>query len=228
MKRINAARLGAVTLDTKLITPSRVITRIREEHVKTLILRAVIVGVCVASAVRTTDAQSASPIGKGSWIASGSAGISHDGGDQQSTTNVFLSPSGLYFVRARWAVGGSFEAGYTSISSASTRTLGLGPEVRYFAADLTDRTLPFLRVAVRPAWTRFKQDGQPYAASLRELQWEGGAGLTQLLVAHVGLTAELYYTKIHAHADDGGIVALDHDLTNDSYGLRLGITAFVF
>jgi hypothetical protein len=63
---------------------------------------------------------------------------------------------------------------------------------------------------------------------LRDIQWEGGAGITQLLVAHVGLTAELYYTKIYAHADDGGIVALDHDLTNDRSGLRLGITAFVF
>jgi len=191
--------------------------------------RAFAIGASLVIGAGVAHAQTSSPIGKGSWIVSGAAGISHNGQDGVSEgTNFFLSPSGLYFVRPKLAVGGTVSASYSTGGGSTDKTFGIGPEIRYFAADLTDKTLPFVRATVRPLWGRFEVDALPNASSSHQFQWEVGAGLTQLLATHVGLTGELYYNQTHAHFHNGGTTIIDSDVTSSSYGLRIGITAFVF
>jgi hypothetical protein len=192
--------------------------------------RSAVVGVCLGVGASAAHAQAAtSPIGTGAWIVSGSAGWTHNDPDVQTAgTTMFLSPSALYFFRPRWAIGGSVDLGYSHSGIYKTKSLGVGPEVRFYPADLTDKTLPYLRASVRPSWLQAEVGSG--RSSTRDLQSDFAVGLTRLLATHVGLSGELFYTHLASHFGDSGGAGgpPNPDITTDSYGLRFGITAFVF
>jgi hypothetical protein len=164
-----------------------------------------------------------SPLHTGGWIISGSAGLSHRHieADDQDETSVSLAPSGLYFVTPRLAVGGSVLLGYDSY--LSDWSYGIGPEVRYFIADPTDKLLPFVRASVVPQWQRIRGDqigGENFTTRLTTVT--AAAGLTQIVATHVGVTGEAYVAR--ASYDSGNRQPGSRETM---YGLRFGLTIFV-
>ena len=189
--------------------------------------------VAVASLVSAAaNAQQSSPIGQGSWIIGGSAGLSrnHDDATDQTATFARLSPTGLLFVRPRLAIGGALTLGYSSTPAASFTAIGLGPTARYYFGDMTGQLFPFLSIAVIPVWQESNAkntfNGLPGLsdATNRIITMDGSVGLTRLVATQVGLTGEAYYTRIANKIDVGA-----NSQTRNSYdvGLRFGITVFV-
>ena len=178
------------------------------------------------------NAQQSSPIGQGSWIISGSAGLSrnHDDATDQTATFARLAPSGLLFVRPRLAIGGALALGYSSTPVVSYLTIGLGPSVRYYFGDMSGQVFPFLSAAVIPVWqesnAKNAASGLPGLADAtnRIISFDGSVGLTRLVATQVGLTGEAYYTGIDNKIDVGS-----NSQNRKSYdlGVRFGITVFV-
>ncbi|HEY4218235.1 MAG TPA: hypothetical protein VGM67_13920 [Gemmatimonadaceae bacterium] len=168
----------------------------------------------------------ASPLHTGGWIIDGSAGVSHQRDDDTdvSTTAITLAPSGLYFVTPKLAVGGSALLGYAS--QFSEWTYGIGPEVRYFIADTSAKLLPFVRASIVPQWERIRSEfnGGETTLTSRLTTATAAAGLTQMVVTHVGVSGEAYFSRqvFHVNRDVG-----HGDEHVSSYGVRFGLTVFV-
>ena len=194
---------------------------------------------CVAAQVvagsfvsASANAQQSSPIGQGSWIIGGSAGLSsnHDESSDQTATSVRLSPTGLVFVRPRLAIGGALSLGYSSSSNASFKTYGLGPSIRYYFGDMAGQLFPFVNASVMPVWQKSSVKSvsglpiSPSDATNRIIAYDGSVGLTRLVATHVGLTGEAYYARLSSKIDAGSSTT-----NRNSYdvGLRFGITVFV-
>ena len=187
-----------------------------------------------AAAVHSSpaNAQQSSPIGQGSWIISGSAGLSsnHDESTDQTATSVRLSPTGLRFVRPRLAIGGTLALGYSSTTNASFSYFGIGPSLRYYFGDMAGQTFPFISASMIPVWQKSNVKSQPSGfpppsdATNRLISFDGSLGATRLVATHVGLTGEAYYTRLQNHIDAGSTTT-----NRNSYdvGLRFGITVFV-
>ena len=184
--------------------------------------------IVAASIVSSPLLAQGSPTGKGSWIISGSAGASSqkvDGVDG-TTTSISLAPSGLYFVSPGLALGGAVSFGYFTSSLASSTAFGIGPSIRYYFGDRTGKTLPFVSATVAPTWTTTDPKNSTTAnTTTNGLEVEGTIGFTHLLVPHVGITGEAYYSHMNFGSDRGSV-----HVTQNSYavGVRFGITAFVF
>lgn len=200
--------------------------------VSSLVMSAVSAVVLGASAA---VAQQPSPIGHGSWLVGGSAGLSRDHANGGSTrTTASLAPVGLYFVAPGLALGGTLNVGYaTGVAQGGDShetVLGVAPTIRYFFGDLADKVFPYLNASVGPAWDRLTIGGGSSDITTRSIDLTGSAGLMDMIVPHVGLSAELYYTARHRSSDreaqSGGTVTVTAD--NQSYGLRFGINAFVY
>jgi hypothetical protein len=181
----------------------------------------------------SANAQQSSPIGQGSWIIGGSAGLSsnHDDATDQTATSVRLSPTGLIFVRPRLAIGGALTLGYSSSSNASFKTYGLGPSVRYYFGDMAGQLFPFVNASVMPIWQKSNVKSvvnglpiSPSDATNRILAYDGSIGLTRLVATHVGLTGEAYYARLRSTIDAGSTTT--HRNSYD-VGMRFGITVFV-
>ena len=209
--------------------------RLTETHMKTRTAALLFSAAQVAAASLVSsqaNAQQSSPIAQGSWIISGSAGLSsnHDESTDQTATSIHLSPTGLMFVRPRLAIGGTLSLGYTSTKQASYSTVGLGPSVRYYFGDMAGQLFPFISASVIPVWA--KSDVKlpingflPLSdATNHIITFDGSLGVTRLVATHVGLTGEAYYTRMQNHFDAGSTTT-----NRNSYdvGLRFGITVFV-
>lgn len=191
-------------------------------------------GVCaLVFGAATLAAQQKSPIGKGSWLVGGSAGLSHT--DEADVTTASLAPFGLYFVAPHLALGGTLDLAYASshvqVGDSHTTLIGVEPTIRYFFGDLSGNLFPYLNASVGPSWEKFKIDGTGSSADGEQtttgLELTGSAGLMRMLATHVGLTGELYYTHAHQSTD---VSTTTSNITHNqnSYGLRFGISAFVF
>lgn len=184
--------------------------------------------VVAASIVSSPVLAQGSPVGKGSWIISGSAGISSqkvDGADG-SITVVNLAPSALYFVAPGLAIGGAVSFGYFTTPQSSSTSFGVGPSIRYYFADKAAKTLPFVSATVAPTWQSSDPKGSTVpSTSSNNLSVEGTIGFTHLLVPHVGITGEAYYNHLSLNSDRG---TLHVDQSAYTIGVRFGLTAFVF
>ena len=182
----------------------------------------------VASIVSSPLCAQGSPTGKGSWIISGNAGLSSqkvDGADA-TTTSINIAPSGLYFVSPGVAVGGTVSFGYLTNPSVSSTSFGVGPTIRYYFGDRTGKTLPFVSARVAPTWTsNDPKNSTSESTTSTGLEVEGTIGFTHLLVPHVGITGEAYYTYLDFSSDRGSLHATQ---SASAFGLRFGVTAFVF
>jgi hypothetical protein len=168
-----------------------------------------------------------SPIGEGTWIVGGSASLvgSHQNGGT-NTTSFSIAPLGLRFLAPRVAVGGNVLLGYSSNSFASGWSYGIGPSLRYYFGDPTGKTFPFVSGSVIGQWAnstlKHPATNQDPDVDSHVVLLDASVGITQMLATHVGLTGELFYD--HRDAKSGTLItATVHD-----YGLRFGITAFVF
>ena len=195
---------------------------------------AALLAVAVAVVASSAEAQQGSPINAGGWIIAGSGGLSSstDDASDRTTTSFRLSPTGLYFVQPRLAIGGSLPFSYTSFSTGGHATVfGLGPSLRYYFGEPTGQLFPFISASVLTSW----QNSQATSViagnrvtnevTSRLLSLDGSAGITRMLATHVGLTGEAYYTHSSSRAEIGAssLKQEGHDL-----GLRFGLTVFIY
>lgn len=184
---------------------------------------AIATAVSLAVAAGVAGAQTSSPIDRGSKIIAGSAGWSRTTPERGSAeTSISLSPSVLYFVRPHLAVGGSLTGAYDRRTPVTSTGFGIGPEVRYYDGALTDRTLTFIRASLVPTWEHFKTD-QGVKADVTTWRSDFGAGIAQLIATHVALNGEVFYAKSWARRPQ-----IDDASSTSAFGLRFGLTAFVF
>ena len=163
------------------------------------------------------------PTDRGSKILSGTASVSHtsSGG---GVTNVSLQPSLLYFMADRVALGGGIGLSYADGENASVTTWSLGPELRFYFKSSSAKTLPYVGAAVRFGASNADSDISEGAdASFWAL--EGVAGLTFMLSRQVGVAGEAFVSR-----DEQTFDTQLADVTNSAtrFGLRFGITAFIF
>jgi outer membrane protein W len=187
-------------------------------------------GVLISASIVSSQALAqGSPIGKGSWIISGGASASsqHNNGTDQSTTSLSLAPSALYFVRPGLALGGAVSLGYFDGSIGTTKSFGIGPSIRYYFGDAAAKTFPFVSATIAPAWlwTDPKNSSTARSTSQHSLEAEGTIGLTHLVATHVGITGEAFYQHQSFDTDIGTVHATQ---SSYAFGVRFGITAFVF
>jgi len=172
-------------------------------------------------------------VSKGSWIISGSAGFSqsHDDLSDQTQTFVNASPTALMFIASRFAVGGTVTAGYSKAGSSKFTSFGVGPSARYYMGDSSSKWLSFVSASVFPQWGSSKLTtfvngvATPVDIDQTNLAMDASLGLTRLLVTHVGVTGEAYFTRVKRSATNGGTT---NDFTTNSFGLRFGLTAFLY
>lgn len=79
------------------------------------------------------------PVSRGSWLMSGSAGFSRSRDDfsDQTSTSVSASPTALMFVASRFAIGGTVSGGYSKSDNNRFTSYGIGPSARYYFSDST-------------------------------------------------------------------------------------------
>jgi outer membrane protein W len=174
------------------------------------------------------------PIGDGSWIISGSAGLSshHDETSDRTTTSLRFAPAGMLFVLPRLAIGATLPLSYSSDDGGHATSFGIGPSARYYFGDQAGKLFPFLGASVLPQWqnshrTSVGINGSPVDVdgSNRVISIDGSAGLTRLIATHVGVTGEAYYTHMSSKTDVGSSTS-----SRDAYdvGLRFGLTVFLY
>jgi hypothetical protein len=172
-------------------------------------------------------------VSRGSWIISGSAGFSqsHDDLSDQTSTSISASPTALMFVASRFAVGGRLTGGYSKSGSFKATSYGIGPSARYYMGDSASKWLSFVSASVFPQWGTSKTNAvvggvvTPVDVDATDLAMDASLGLTRLLVTHVGVTGEAYYTRINRSSTSRGTT---NDFTSNAFGIRFGLTAFVY
>ena len=142
-------------------------------------------------------------------------------------SSVSLSPQCLYFLAPRLALGGTVNLGYARTASSYSAVYGIGPAIQYYLAGPTAKTLPFVGASWTPVFDREHVDATSFAPAFdgRALnsRYEATAGVTQLLVDHVGLSATGYLARV---TDSYGASQPGAGWT--VFGIRFGITAFLY
>jgi hypothetical protein len=159
-------------------------------------------------------------LSQGSLIVGGSAGLDvTDTGEGDNVTSIAITPHVERFVRDGLAVGGDVLLGRSSQGDASLTTVGVGPVVAYYFGD-EDTTHPFVRGGVR--WLHASSDFGGGSSSQSTTGLHASAGLLLLLSDAVGVETALYWEH-NRYKPDGGST-----FNTDRYGLKAGVSAFVF
>jgi hypothetical protein len=169
-----------------------------------------------------------SPIAKGSMLVGGSASLSlvDDDGGSDAVLSVSVLPNVLFFAANRFAIGGQLGLTYSSSDDFSATGWALGPAFRYFIAEPSAKTLPFVGASFTIGRTTISAGTGPNV-NLSTTGFEGVAGITWLLVPHVGFDGELFARRATFESSGGGVPVTSEN-TQTAFGLRFGISAFVF
>lgn len=148
-------------------------------------------------------------IDKGSLMIGGTAGFSSTGGDGSDDrfTQIFLNPSLQYFVTRGLAFGGDVTLQHFSQGDSESTTYGVGPAVSYFFGGNERPVYPYLSGSVQ----LLRGNGET------SVGYSASAGAILMLMDAVGLDGSIYY---HISEDD--------DISRNTFGLAVGIAAFVF
>jgi hypothetical protein len=173
------------------------------------------------------------PVSKGAWLISGSAGFSrsHDDLTDQNQTNAGASPTALRFVASRFAIGGTLSASYSKSGSSKFTSYGIGPSARFFLGDTASRWLPFINASVFPQWSTSKSTifvngiSTSITGDQTAIALDGSLGITRILVSHVGATGEAYYTRFNRSSNTNGT---SRDYTVNIFGARFGLSVFLY
>lgn len=167
------------------------------------------------------------PIDKGSKLVGGSASVAvTDDENTSAVTSVTVSPNVLFFVAPRFAVGGLVGVAYSSSDNSSSTNWTLGPALRYFIAEPKATMLPFVGASVQFGRGSFSS-GTSSDVTVTNLGFEGVAGITWMLARHVGLDGELFAQRTTFKAS-GGALPTTSEFSSNRFGVRFGISAFVF
>jgi hypothetical protein len=159
------------------------------------------------------------PTDRGALLVGGTAGFETRGAEGTArATVVSLNPSFGYFVGRNLALGAS--TGLTSITGGgfSETHLGIGPFIAYYFNAPGRTAFPFVRGSV--AYTSITETNVPDRSAFGG---ELAAGYVFMVARNVGITAEAYGEfNATSVAGVGGSVA------GNAFGVRAGVTAFIF
>lgn len=195
------------------------------------IVRPLIVAAFCLAAVQveaqTAQTTPSGPTAMGSKIVSGSARLARvsfdDGTSKSSSTLVSVTPSALWFVRDRVALGGTTGLTYSSFEAASAWGWLLGPAARVFLTTTSERVLPFVGAAFSMGRTYVDFDGSSSESS--SYGFEVMAGAIRMLTRNVGVTSEVYMSRMISGSQSRWP---SRDITATDMGLRFGVSAFVY
>jgi len=149
--------------------------------------------------------------GRGSFT---SVATDNDGASESDRVNqLFVNPSGQYFITPGLAVGGDVLFSYASDDGSNITRYGIGPSVTYFFGRDERSYYPFVSGSV--GVTRFNSGGLDEGRT--QTRYRSSGGVLVMLSRSVGVTGELFYQHI------------DNDqLQTNAFGLAFGISAFLF
>lgn len=166
------------------------------------------------------DGQS-SALDRGSLVVDGDASFTSTGfdGQDERATNLAIRPGVKYFVVERLAVGGELLLGYSSAGDFSRTSFGIGPSADYYFGDLDAALHPFVSGTV--FWATDRADTPTGEVDASFMRLRGSAGLLYLFSEQVGLNGALFYETSEDEVAGSTV-------NRDTYGLSVGIAAFVF
>ena len=151
-------------------------------------------------------------VDRGSLLVGGSGGFSSTGTEQDEddrTTQLSIRPSVEYFVAPGLSLGGELQYSRFSNGGDASTTFGVGPAMSYYFGGRSRRSVyPF--VSVGGAYSR--------SGGTTGLGFDASVGALAMLADAVGVNGSLYYqNRFYEEFSD-----------NNSFGLAVGISAFVF
>ena len=158
-------------------------------------------------------------IDKGSYMLSGTAGLTSAGGDElygeERVTTVTIDPMIGYFFVPNLAFGSEFIYTTTTQGDNTTSCVGFGPRIAYFAGDEDSKTLPFAGVGY--LYTLYS-NGYEYSDTY--LSFSGGAVF--MLARNVGISGRIFY-RMRTYKPTGG-----ESSSVNILGFGFGINTFIF
>ena len=157
------------------------------------------------------------PVDKGSYLLGGTVSFTSEGGDFVSVgsddrrTTLSINPRFALFVTPGLALGAAVSYSRTSIADAAATSFGIGPELAYFFGDAASEIYPFLAAGV--SYTSLDIGSR----SLSGFGVDFAGGVVFMVARNVGLTAEAFYQTSSLS-----------ELDSDAFGIRGGVTAFIF
>jgi hypothetical protein len=164
---------------------------------------------------------------KGSVAIGGHASFGVAGGMVQGfndKTTADLAPFAYYLTSANIGIGGLAYLNSTSRTNGeSSTTMGFGPSLLLAFADSSFAWYPFLQVSALWASATeespYVESGQQQSGTGFALEFAGGG--TYMIGRHVGISVQGYY-QVQWITVDG------ETNTGKRYGLRVGVTGFLF
>jgi hypothetical protein len=181
----------------------------------------------VATAAQAqTKPKPTNPTDRGSMLVGGTASFVRTEGDAGvGFTNLSIVPNVQFFFAPRFAVGGELGVMHSSSSGFSSTGWLVGPAAHLFFGSGVSKTLPFLSAAV--LWNTSHADiGNGESISTSGLAFEGSIGITEMLSRQVGITGEAFGR--HLSNTFRQPAAPDNTSSANQFGVRFGITAFLF
>lgn len=148
-------------------------------------------------------------IDRGSLLIGGTAGFSSTGGDfdDERTSILIIHPSVQYFVTRGLSFGGDISIQRVDRGGDARTNYGVGPSAMYFWGGAERTVYPYVSGGVR-----YVRSGDSDAFG-----YQAAGGAIVMLMDAVGLNGSLYYQQTEGD-----------EFSTDSFGLALGIAAFVF
>lgn len=163
---------------------------------------------------------------KGSIIVGGTAGFSSQGGDMYESggdraNSLSVNPEFGFFVAPSVAIGGTAVINYVSQGDASSTTIGGGPSISYLIGGPESKTYPF--VSLSPVYTSVSYDYGSFDSSASGFGMLGQVGAVMMAARNVGVNVGIFYLYESYSSDD-----FDDSMSGNTYGVQVGITAFVY
>lgn len=172
-------------------------------------------------------AQTRGPTDKGSMLVAGTATIQRstfEFGDNESTsTGVAISPTILFFVAPRFAIGGQLGLSRVNFEEGNSSSWLLGPAARIYFGESSSKTLPFVGASFAIGGSSTESDDSDDESGSDTWGLEGVAGITWMVSRQVGITGEAYVQRTEFEND-----GFDIEQTRTDLGIRFGFAAFLF
>ncbi len=172
-------------------------------------------------------------VDKGSILLGGSASYTSSrtrvgaAEQQDRINNLALSPRAQLFVAPGLGVGAEVDFSRSSTAGQSATAIGGGPIVGYYFGRGPRLWHPFLE-ASGAALHRSRNNGLLGDEGNTEWQWRGTAGLLFLLSHGVGVNTGVFYQGTHTRQAQFTPQRTEVNVDSNTYGLAIGISAFVF
>jgi hypothetical protein len=169
-------------------------------------------------------------VDRGSVLIDGQASFTSTGAEvngeeaDDRVTQLSISPSLQYFLLPGLAVGGEIRFSRRSDEDDTSWAYGIGPAVTYYFGAAADRYwYPYLGATFQLIREERNRDEGPDPADITTRGYKGAAGAVFMISRSVGFNVELFYQVFEQELEDS-----DAEFEANTYGLAIGISAFVF